>query len=68
MTCLCSLSFNVGLDGSLKRLGVRANNLRYLLAVLEKEEGGHGADAEVLGNVGDFVHIELVEAGCRVGV
>lgn len=57
-----------GLDRGLKRLGVRADDLPNLLLVLEQEEGGHGADAEVLGDVGDFVDVELVEAGGGVGV
>lgn len=53
---------NAGLDG----LGVCADDLTNLLAVLEEDKGGHGADAEFLGDVGDLVNIELVEA--RLGV
>lgn len=49
---------NPGLDG----LGVCADNLSNLLAVLEEYEGRHGADAEFLGDVGDLIDVELVEA------
>jgi hypothetical protein len=49
------------LDTSLDGLGVCADNLADLLAVLEEYEGGHGADAEFLRNVGDLVDVELVE-------
>lgn len=54
------------LDAGLDGLGVCAYDLANLLAVLEEDECGHGADAEILGNVGDLVDVELVEA--RVGV
>ena len=56
------------LNRGLERLRVRADDLPNLLLVLEQQEGGHGADAEVLGDVGDFVDVELVEAGGGVGV
>lgn len=60
---LCrTVLLNAGLDG----LGVRADNLANLLAVLKEDESGHGADAEFLCDIGDFVDVELVEA--RVGV
>ena len=55
-----------GLDSGLEGLGVGTDNLGHLVATLEKEESGHGADAEFLGDVGDLVHVELVEA--RLGV
>lgn len=57
------------LDGGLKSLGVGANDLLDLLAVLEQDECGHSADAKLLGDLGDLVHVELVEArvGVRVG-
>jgi hypothetical protein len=54
------------LDAGLDGLGVCAHNLTNLLAVLEEDEGGHGADAELLCNVGDLVDVELVEAGFGV--
>ena len=64
---LCGGSLGVvGLDSSLEGLGVRAHNLGYLVAVLEEEESRHGADAEFLGDIGDLVDVELVEA--RIGV
>lgn len=50
------------LDARFDGLGVRADDLTDLLAVLEEYESGHGADAELLRNVGDLVDIELVEA------
>jgi hypothetical protein len=60
------LCAGVLLDAGLNGLGVCANNLADLLTVLEEDEGGHGADAEFLRNVGHLVNVELVEA--RVGV
>jgi hypothetical protein len=59
--CLVVLH-NAGLNG----LGVCAHNLTDLLAVLEEDECGHGADAELLCNVGDLVDVKLVEAGFGV--
>lgn len=56
------------LDGSLKGLGVGADDLTDLLAALEEQEGGHGTDAELLGDVGDLVDVELVELGVGVGL
>jgi hypothetical protein len=61
-----TLCIDVGLDSRLEGLGVGADDLGDLLAVLEEQEGGHGADAEFLCDVGDLVHVELEEA--RVGV
>lgn len=65
---LCLGVFETGLDGGLEGLGVRTDDLPNALVVLEEEEGGHGADAELLGNVGDLVHVKLVEAGFGVGI
>lgn len=56
------------LDGSLKGLGVGADDLTDLVAALEEQEGGHGTDAELLGDVGDLVDVELVELGVGVGL
>ncbi len=61
-----SLCVDVRLDGGLESLGVGANDLGDLLAVLEEKEGRHGTDTEFLCNVRDLVDVELVEA--RVGV
>lgn len=61
-------SLQVLLDGGLEGLGVGTDDLADLLAVLEQDEGGHGADAEFLGDLGDLVDIELVEAGVGVRV
>lgn len=49
-------------------LNMRTHHLTYLLPTLEDHKGRHGADAELLGHVGDLVDVELVEAGARVGV
>jgi hypothetical protein len=57
---------DVGLDGSLEGLGVGADNLSDLVATLEQQEGGHGADAELLCDIGDLVNVELEEAGVGV--
>lgn len=56
------------LDGSLERLGVGTDDLTDLLTALEQQEGRHGADAELLGNVGNIVDVELVELGVGVGL
>lgn len=54
------------LDRSLKRSRVGTHNLLDLLAIGEDLEGRHGADAEVLSNVGDLVDVDLVEADVGV--
>jgi hypothetical protein len=64
--CLRNLCINVGLDGGLESLGVGTDDLGNLVAVLEEEEGGHGANAEFLSNIGDLIDVELVEAGVGV--
>ena len=56
----------VGLDGGLKCLGVGTNNLADLVAALEQKEGGHSADTEFLGDVGNVIDVELEEAGVGV--
>jgi len=56
------------LNGRLKSLWVRANDLTDLLSVLEQKESRHGADSELLSDVWDFVDVELVEARVGVGV
>lgn len=61
---LLQLIHDLGPEG----LDMRAHDLADLLSVLEDHKGRHGADAEFLGDVGDFVDVELVEAGVRVGV
>lgn len=63
-----TLHLKVLLDGSLESLGVGTDDLGDLLAVLEQDKGGHGADAEFLSDIGDFVNVNLVEAGVGVGV
>lgn len=47
---------------------MRTHHLPDLLSVLEDDEGGHGADAQFPGDLGDFVDVEFVEAGGGVGV
>jgi len=60
------IRLDIVLDGSLKSRRVGTNDLRDLLTVLEEEESGHGADGELLRNLGHLVDVELVEA--RIGV
>lgn len=59
----------VGLDSGLESLGVSAYNLGDLVTTLEEQECGHGADTELLCNIGDLVDVELEEAcvGVLVG-
>jgi hypothetical protein len=56
------------LDSGLKSNRVGANDLADLLAVLEQQESGHGADGLLLGDLGDLVDVDLVEAGVGVVV
>jgi len=59
---------NIVLDRRLQRSRVRAHDLTDLVAVLEQQESGHGADGELLRHFGDLVDVELVEAGVGVVV
>lgn len=68
MCTLCSRSLDVGLDGGLESLGVGAYNLCNLLAILEKKERRHGADTELLCDIGYLVYIQLVEARIGIGL
>ena len=56
------------LDSGLESLGVGTDDLADLLAVLEQHKGGHGADTELLGDIGDLVDVDLEEADVGVGV
>jgi len=57
---LCSVgSLGELLDGLLESGGVGADDLLGLLALLEEEEGGHGADAKLLAHVGDLIDVNL---------
>ena len=58
------MSLNSGLESD----GVGADDLADLLAVLVEEESGHGAHALLLGDFGDLVDVDLVEAGVGVVV
>jgi hypothetical protein len=58
----------VSLDSGLEGNGVGADDLADLLAVLVEEESGHGAHALLLGDLGDLVDVDLVEAGVGVVV
>lgn len=53
-------------NGRLDSLRVCADNLADDVAVLDKFEGGHSADAELLGNIGNLVDINLVELNVRI--
>jgi hypothetical protein len=57
------LSLNRTLNSRQERLGVRTHDLLDLVLVLEDQECGHGADAELLRNVRDLIDIELDEMG-----
>lgn len=59
---------SVLLDSGLESGGVGTNDLADLGAVLEEEESGHGADGLLLGDLGDLVDVDLVEAGVGVVV
>jgi hypothetical protein len=50
------LSLNRTLNSRQERLGVRTHDLLDLVLVLEDQECGHGADAELLRNVRDHRH------------
>lgn len=57
---------SVLVESLLDRRGVGANNLLSLGAILEDHEGGHGADAELLAQVGDLVDVDLDEVDVGV--
>jgi hypothetical protein len=57
---------HVLLDGSLEGRRVGTNNGSDLLSVLEEHESGHGADAQLLGDLGKLVDVNLVEASAGV--
>ena len=57
------LSLDRTLNSRQKRLGIRTHDLLDLLLVLEDQERGHGADAELLRDVRDLVDVELDEVG-----
>lgn len=54
------------LDGSLDGRRVGTNDLGDLLAVLEEEESWHGADTQLLRDIGELVNVDLVELDTRV--
>ena len=60
-SCLRGLLLQAGLDGCLKSLWIRTYNLVDFLAVLEQNEGRHGANAKFLCNIRDIVDVDLVE-------
>jgi len=57
---------HVLLDGGLEGRGVGTDNGGDLLAVLEEHEGRHGTDAQLLGDLGKLVDVNLVETGAGV--
>lgn len=57
---ICS---QVLLDSSLQRRDIGADHLCDLLAALEEQEGGHGAYAQLGGDLGQLVDVDLVELG-----
>lgn len=62
------MRLQVVLNGSLQSRRVGTDNLGNLLAALEQQESGHGADAQLLGNVRHGVDVELDERGVGVGL
>jgi hypothetical protein len=54
------------LDRVLQRRWVCANDLADLLTILEQHECRHGAHAQLLRNLWDFVDVEFVEASVGV--
>lgn len=54
------------LDSSLQSLRVGTHDLLNLLAVLEDHEGGHGANTQLLSNIGNLINVDLVEFGIGV--
>ena len=54
------------LDELEESAGVSADELVGSLAVLEDEEGRHGADVELLGDFGDLLDVELDEVNLAV--
>lgn len=63
-----SLLLYSSLDRSLEGIGVGTNDLLDLLAVLEDHECGHGANTELLGDIWDFIDVDLDEVGRGVGL
>jgi len=57
---------HVLLDRGLEGGGVGTDDGGDLLAVLEEHEGGHGTDAQLLGDLGELVNVNLVETGAGV--
>jgi hypothetical protein len=57
---------SVLLDGSLESRRVGANNGSNLLSILKQHESGHGANVELLSDLGDLVDVNLVETGIGI--
>jgi len=62
-SAICNLSLLITLHSllncSLQSLGVGADNLSDLLLALEDQECRHNADIKFLGDIWDFVNVEL---------
>ena len=57
--CLIRSLGRVRLEQALELGGVGADKVVDLLAVLEEEEGGDGADTELLGDFGNVIDVKL---------
>lgn len=66
MTGLLKTSSFVLLNGSLNSCRVGTDNFLDLLAALEEQKRGHGANAQLLGNIRALVDVELDELDVRV--
>jgi len=56
------------LNSGLQSIRVGTDNLLDLLSVLEDHECGHGTDTEFLGNIWDFINVNLDKVSGCVGV
>jgi len=54
------------LNCSLQCVGIGTDHLSDLLAILEQQERRHGADPQLLSNIGCLVDVDLVEFGVFV--
>lgn len=56
----------MGLDGSLELSDVGTNNGLNLFTILEEDEGRHGRNGVLSGDIGALINVDLVEVGTSV--